>query len=338
MSFVQTKLKILVVDDNRTQLMILRKILEEEGYEVLEAKNGFDALEQLVRNLDIRLLVTDLNMPEMDGFELIKAVRVKELRYTYIIMLTSTDDKDMMMNALTLGADDYLVKPISLDELKLRLKNGIRLLKLEIHEELILSMAKLSEYRGKEAGFHLERTTHYVKLLAKDLSKNHPELKLSLNDVEKMSQVSQLHDIGKAAILDNILHKPGKLTNEEFEFVKEHTIIGGKLIKKIYENTNSPYLWMAYEIVMFHHEKWDGKGYPHGLAGNDIPLSARIMALADVYDAMTSIRCYKDTYSHEKVKQIILEEKGKHFDPMIVDSFLRQEEEWLKIKNKFKDK
>ncbi|OQY13335.1 MAG: response regulator receiver protein [Desulfobacteraceae bacterium 4572_19] len=334
---VKTKVRVLVVDDDMAQRMILRITLEEEGYEVLEAKNGFEAFNILSGNLDIRLVITDLEMPEMNGFELIKIIRAKELRYTYIIMLTSMDDKESLINALSLGADDYLTKPVFPDELKLRLGGGTRLLKLESQEELILSMAKLSEYRSEETGFHLERTAHYVKLLAEDLSKNNPELKLTLAATDEISKVSQLHDLGKVAILDSILHKPGRLTDAEFDSIKEHTVIGGKLIKEIYKKTGSPYLWFAYEIAMFHHEKWNGKGYPQGLAGEDIPLPARIMSLADVYDAMTTVRCYKDAYSHEKVKNIIIEEKGQHFDPKIVDAFLRQEDAWLIVKEKFQD-
>ena len=337
MNFVQIKLKVLVVDDDMSQRMILRITLEEEGYEVLEAENGFDAFSILSRDLDIRLVVTDLEMPVMNGFELIETIRAKELRYTYIIMLTSMDNKESLINALSLGADDYLTKPVFPDELKLRLKGGFRLLKLESQEELILSMVKLSEYRSEETGFHLERTTHYVKLLAEDLSNNNPELKLTLAAADEISKVSSLHDLGKVAILDKILHKPGRLTEAEFCSIKEHTVIGGKLIKEIYEKTGSPYLWFAYEIAMFHHEKWNGKGYPHGLAGGNIPLPARIMALADVYDAITTARCYKEAYSHEKVKNIIIEESGQHFDPKIVDSFLRQENAWLTVKEKFQD-
>jgi len=311
--------------------------LEKEGYEVLEAENGLEAIEKLSEDIDIRLLLTDLEMPEMNGYELIQAVRKMELRYTYIIVLTSVDDRKSLLKALALGADEYLTKPVFPDELKLRINSGIRLIKLESQEDLVFAMAKLSEYRSEETGFHLERTQHYTKILARDLSSHYPELKFSHSAADEISRVCSLHDLGKVAIPDKILHKPGRLTNEEFDLMKSHTSIGGKLIKEIYEKTRTTPLWFAYEIAMFHHERWNGKGYPEGLSGETIPLAARIMALADVYDAITSKRCYKDASNHEEVKNIILKEKGEHFDPKVVDSFLRQEAAWIEIANKFKD-
>ncbi len=330
--------KVLVIDDDMAQRLILRSSLEAYGYEVREAENGSEGLEKIFEDPDIRLLLTDLAMPVMDGYEMIKAVRQKELRYTYIIVLTSMDDRDSLLRALSMGADDYLTKPVFPDELKLRLESGTRLLKLESQEELIFSLAKLAEFRSDETGYHLERVQLYTRVIGSDISKQHPELKLSLSTTEEYSRLSPLHDIGKVAIPDNILHKPGKLTDEEFEIMKTHASIGGKLIKEIYEKTGSPYLWFAYQIAMFHHEKYNGSGYPFGKKGDEIPLVARIMAVTDVNDALTSDRCYKKAFPHEKAKSIIVEGKGEHFDPIIVDSFLRQEESFLAIKAKFQDK
>jgi putative two-component system response regulator len=312
--------------------------LELAGYEVLQAEDGKKALEILSENPDIRLLITDLAMPVIDGYELIKAVRENELHYTYIIVLTSMDDRRSMLEALSSGADDYLLKPVHPEELKLRLKGGRRVIQLENQEELIFSMAKLSEYRSEETGFHLERVTHYTKIIARDLVKNHSEFELSLSMADEISKVSPLHDIGKVAIPDKILHKPGKLDSDEWVIMKTHTNIGGNLLQNIYNKQgNSYYLWLGYEIAMFHHEKWNGSGYPNGLAGNQIPLSARIMAIADVYDALTSRRCYKEAFSHDFTSQLILGEKGKQFDPRVVDSFIRQEDAFLEVKEKFKD-
>ncbi|MCP4107267.1 MAG: response regulator [Desulfobacteraceae bacterium] len=331
------KLKVLVADDDKTQCMILRVTLEADGYDVREAENGLDALKKLSQEPDIRLLLTDLAMPEMDGYELIKSLRQGELHYTYIIVLTSMEDRQSLLRALSLGADDYLTKPVFPDELKLRLKSGTRLIKLETQEELILSMAKLAEYRSEETGFHLERVSHYTRMAAMDISKHHPELDLTPIMANEISKVSPLHDIGKVAIPDNILHKPGKLDKEEWKVMKTHTTIGGQLLKNIYEKTNSNYLWLGYEVAMFHHERWDGNGYPRGLSGEDIPLSARIMAIADVYDALTSERCYKKAFTHETAMSIIVQDKGLHFDPKLVDSLLRQEEEWLYVKQQYRD-
>lgn len=337
MEIIRRNIKVLVTDDDYAQRLILRVTLEKDGYIVFEAENGAQAIEILSDEPDIRLLLTDLAMPTMDGYELIKHIRNTSLRYIYIIVLTSMDDRESLLKALSLGADDYLIKPVYSDELKLRLESGMRLLKLESQEELIFSMAKLTEYRSEETGYHLERVSHYTRILARDLSREKPSLRLTTSLADEISRVSPLHDIGKVAIADHILHKPGKLSWEEFEIMKSHTTIGGKMLKEIYENTRSPYLWLGYEIAMFHHERWDGNGYPCGLVGENIPIASRIMAIADVYDALTSERSYKKALPHETAKKIIIEGRGVHFDPDVVDSFLRLEPQWLKIKERFKD-
>lgn len=329
--------KVLVTDDDMVQRLIVRKSLEEEGYQVIEAEDGAKALSILSEEPDIRLLLTDLAMPNMDGYELIRVARKKELRYIYIIVLTSMDNRQSLVRALSDGADDYLIKPVYPPELKLRLRGGQRLLKLESQEELIFSMAKLSEYRSEETGYHLERVYHYTRLLARDVCKRHPEFGISLGLADEIARVSPLHDLGKVAIPDNILHKPGKLTAEEFEIMKTHTTIGANLIKEIYDKTGSTYLWLAYEIAMNHHERWNGLGYPGALKAEQIPISALIMSIADVYDALTSHRSYKKAFSHDTAKKMILEEKGKHFCPSVVDAFLRQEDAWVAVKERFKD-
>ncbi|WP_231714527.1 HD-GYP domain-containing protein [Desulfonema ishimotonii] len=329
--------KILVIDDDTIQRLILRTPLEMDGYEVLEAENGIEALKQLSENPDIRFLVTDLMMPEMDGFKLIDAVRKRAVRYTYIIVMTSMEDRSSLLQALSLGADDYLTKPIMPEELKLRLRSGMRLLKLEGQDELIFSMAKMAEFRSEETGFHLERVYHYCRILARDFAVHYPEYELTPGIADEIATVSPLHDIGKVAIPDHILHKPGRLTPDEWGIMKTHAAIGGNLIREIYDRTGSPWLRFAYEIAMYHHERWDGKGYPGGLAAEDIPVPARIMMLADVYDALTSERCYKPAFSHEKARAILLEENGSHFDPRLIDGFLRQEEQWLAVRNRFQD-
>lgn len=337
MNAPQKKRRVLVTDDDMVQRLILRTTLETDGYEVWEAENGADALEKLSELNDIRLLLTDLAMPGMDGYELIREIRKQDLRYTYVIVLTSMDDRDSLLRALALGADDFLTKPVFPDELKLRLQSGERLIKLESQELLIFSMAKLAEYRSNETGFHLERVALYTRLLARDMAKSHPELNMSLSMADEIALVSPLHDLGKVAIPDGILHKPGKLTPEEFETMKTHTSIGGEIIRNIYNKTGSFYLWLAHEIAMYHHERWNGRGYPSGLAGDGIPVSARIMALADVFDALGSKRCYKEAFPYEEVRPLILEERGEHFDPKVVDAFLRQEEAFLNIRAQFQE-
>lgn len=329
--------KILLVDDVPAQRTLLNMCLEQGDFGVIEAGNGEEAFRVLEKEPEIRLVITDLDMPVMDGFDLISKVRESDLRYRYIIVLTSSEDKKSLVKALSLGADDYISKPVRPDELRLRVEGGIRLLRLEIQEELILSMARLAEYRSDETGYHLERVLFYTRTLGRDLGGKYPHLKISTQVAEEFARVSPLHDIGKVAIPDSILHKPGKLTSEEFEIMKTHATIGGQLLKDIYTKTRSPYLRVAYEAAMYHHERYNGTGYPEGLKGEEIPLVARIVALADMYDAMTSERCYKKAFSHEKAKRIIVEEKGEHLDPKMVDSFLDTENEWLAIRERFKD-
>ncbi len=331
------KYKILIADDDPAQRTLLNMCLEQGDYSVIESCNGMEAFEVLDQEQDVRLVITDLDMPVMSGFDLIRKVRESDLHYRYIIVLTSSEEKDSLVKALSLGADDYLAKPVMPEELRLRLESGIRLLRLEIQEDLILSMAKLAEYRSDETGYHLERVQHYTRTLARDLAKKHPQLGISSQLAEEFARVSPLHDIGKVAIPDDILHKPGKLTEPEFEIMKRHATIGGQLLKDIHSKSGSLYLKISYEVAMYHHEKYNGKGYPEGLKGEEIPVAARIVALADMYDAMTSERCYKQAFSHEKTKQIIINERGEHLDPKMVDSFLAQEDIWLSIFDRFSE-
>ncbi len=219
--------KILVVDDDPAQRLLLKMCLQKDHYSVVEAAHGVEAYTTLEKEPDIRLVVTDLDMPVMNGFDLISKVRDSDLRYRYIIVLTSAEDQESLVRALSLGADDYIAKPVRPDEIRLRVEGGIRLLRLEIQEELIMSMAKLAEYRSDETGYHLERVQFYTRTLGRDLSEKHPDLKITKQLAEEFSRVSPLHDIGKVAIPDSILHKPGKLTTAEFEIMKNHATIGG---------------------------------------------------------------------------------------------------------------
>lgn len=327
--------KVLVVEDEMTQRRLLQAKLEKEGYQVILAEDGRQGLQAFLDDPEIRLVLTDLSMPEMDGYQLIQALRKNERRYTYIIVLTVHDDKDSLVKALSLGADDYLTKPVYQDELSIRMVGGRRLLRLEGQDEIIMSMVKMAGARSDETGTHLDRVRAYTRILAFDLCDTQPALQLSHSWAEDVARVSPLHDIGKVAIADEILKKPGRLTSEAMELMKTHTVIGGAILQEIYERTGSHYLLLAYEVAKYHHEKWDGSGYPEGLYGEAIPLAARIIALADTFDALTTKRCYKDAFTYEMAKSIIMEGRSGHFDPMVLDAYLRHEAEWLAVLQRY---
>ncbi len=333
-----SKATILVIEDEVTQNRILTAQLMKEGYNVLSAENGKEGLFLWEEHPDIRIVITDISMPIMDGYEVLKAIRAAETHYTYILVLTGLDGHDALEEALRLGADDYVSKPIFKQELLLRLQGAARLLRLEGQEALVFAMAELAAYRSGETGLHLTRVQEYSKLIADDVRRHHPELGITRTLVNDISKVSPLHDIGKVGIPDNILHKPGRLTEDEFEVMKTHTTMGGKVLYELYEKNYSSFLLLAHEVAIGHHERWDGAGYPKGLKGTEIPLSARIVALADVFDALTSKRCYKDAFSFDRARSIIVSETGAHFDPLLVDSCLRLEKNMLEIQERFQDK
>ncbi len=329
--------KILVVDDSPDQRQLLRMILERNGYNVFEAENGNEALRVCAGLTDLRFIITDLNMPDMDGYELIQRIRQNQIHYIYIVVVTGMDRDDTVLTALSKGANDFLTKPVRPEELNLRLQGGKQLLRLETQNELIFSMARLADYRSEETGLHLDRVREYTLVLGHYLAVHHPEIGITVSLAKEISKVSPLHDIGKVGIEDSILKKTGSLTDEEFERMKDHTLIGGDLISDIYVKTGSLSMRLAFEITMYHHERWNGNGYPAGLSGDGIPVAARIVALADVYDALTTERVYKKAYDHEKAKSIIVDEKGTHFDPQIVDAFLAMEMKFKELKEKLKD-
>ncbi|MEA3333608.1 MAG: bacteriohemerythrin [Pseudomonadota bacterium] len=332
-----SRVKVVLAEDAEDQRLLLRMILEKEGYEVLEARNGVEALALCQKDSEVRLLVTDIKMPIMDGYELIKEIRKKQFRYIYIVVVSSLNEKGDLVKALACGANDFLTKPVFPEELKLRIQGGRQLLRLESQDELVLSLARLADYRSHETGMHLERTQAYAHMLCFYLAENYLEMKISNIMIKEITLVTPLHDIGKVAIPDSILSKPGPLTDAEFETMKEHSSIGGNLLSDIYVKTGSQTMRMAFEVAMYHHERWDGNGYPAGLAGNGIPLAARIMAIADVYDALTSDRVYKKAFSHEKAREIIVAGRGTQFDPRLVDAFLALQERFVELKAQMSD-
>ncbi|MCF7935881.1 MAG: response regulator [Synergistales bacterium] len=319
-AFRTEALQVLVVDDSSFDRKLLCKKLRDWHYAVREARDGAEA-EAILQSYVPRIVITDLSMPKVCGRELIKSIRSGRLQYAYIIVLSGFADKKSIAEALRLGADDYLVKPFHPEELRTRMLAGARLLRMQSQDLLVLAMAKLTEYRSRETGFHLERVQHNTQALAEEYARGRPG-SLSLDWIERIASLSVLHDIGKVAIPDSVLGKPGKLTESEFEAMKNHTSIGGRILEEIYERTGSRELGIARDIVTHHHERYDGRGYPDGLAGEEIPLAARIVSLADVYDALRSCRVYKPSFSHDEACRIITEERGRQFDPLLVDAFL----------------
>ncbi|HUO07556.1 MAG TPA: response regulator [Phycisphaerae bacterium] len=329
----------LVVDDDETSIIMVENVLNQMGYEVHVAHNGREALEVL-REKSIHLVITDWEMPEMNGIELCHAIRRSDFSgYVYIIMITGRDGSRQRIEGLHAGADNFLTKPLNPAELLVCLKTAERILALETCELAIFALAKLAESRDSETGAHLERVQSYVRILAEHLSTREKFRGVVDDDyIRLIYQTSPLHDIGKVGIPDAILLKAGKLTEREFAVMKTHAQIGAQTLDAALRRfPNAKFLQMARSIAASHHEKFDGTGYPMGLSGENIPLCGRIVALADVYDALTSRRVYKPAMSHEQAKEIIVRDSGSHFDPEIVAAFLGHEGEFEAVRQRMAD-
>ena len=332
-------MKILLVDDDRIFLRLTEHALQKAGHEIHTARNGVDA-ELLLHSHEINLVITDWEMPVMNGIELCRRIRSGTLdRYVYTILLTSHSDPDSVVEGLDSGADDFISKPFREEELNVRIKAAQRLLGLEMRDMAIFMMAKLAESRDPDTGQHLERVQRYSRVLAEELANQGKYRNIIDADYMRLIyQTSPLHDIGKVGTPDHILLKPGKLTAEEFEIMKQHTTLGAETLDQALEMyPQASFLMMARDIAAGHHEKFDGTGYPLGLSGEQIPLCARIVSLADVYDALTSVRVYKKRFSHEQTRRIIVEASGTQFDPDVVSAFLRAQHRFEKIKIDFND-
>ena len=351
---------ILVVDDVAENIEILVEALDD--YEVRVAMDGKTALEA-VADEKPDLILLDIMMPIMDGYETCQ--RLKSNPGTAdipVIFLTALTDIENKTKGFEIGGVDYITKPFEIMEVQARVKTHLSLVlakhelkkqneTLEIkvkertkelsltQEVTIEAMAALAEYRDPETGGHIRRTKNYVRLLAQKLA-TRPEFSQNLDPatIDLLWLSAPLHDIGKVGVPDHILLKPDRLTAEEFEEMKKHTIYGHEAIaaaeSKLGDNS---FLRLAKEIALTHQEKWDGTGYPHSLAGKDIPLSGRLMALADVYDALISKRVYKKPFPHAKAVEIILEGKGRHFDPDMVDAFMEIQEDFRQVALKYSD-
>ena len=331
-------MKALVVDDEKLSRKTLSFYMQKLGYQVFQAENGVEAL-KIWQDESPSIVLTDWNMPEMDGAELCRKIRHQDGEYTYLIMITSREETGDLVGGFDAGADDYLTKPVCRDELTARLKAAERIFSLRDKEMIIFSLAKLAEARDPDTGYHLERIQGYSKVLAEALSGKAEEFpEVNRHFIEIIHDTSPLHDIGKVGIPDRILLKPERLSEGEFNIMKTHTIIGYETLHSAWcKNPHAAYLRMSAEIARSHHERWDGSGYPDGLSGTDIPLSARIVALVDVYDALISKRIYKVAFKHEHAREIILKNRGSHFDPAIVDAFLEVEHDFRDMAYRFRE-
>ena len=348
---------VLVVDDTPENLTLMSFLLKDR-YKVKVANSGEKALRIALGPSQPDLILLDIMMPEMDGYAVCRHLQeqtaTRDIPVIFLTAKASVEDEEF---GLKLGAVDYITKPISPPVVLARVNTHLKLKAsadflrsksdyleqevakrtrevMAIQDVTILAMASLAETRDNETGNHLRRTQWYVRLFAEQLSLL-PQYKdrLTAARISLLYKSAPLHDIGKVGVPDRILLKPGKLTEEEFIVMKRHTEYGRDAIIAAEQSLagEDTFLSLAKEIAFGHHEKWDGSGYPQGLSGDAIPLSARLMALADVYDALISKRVYKPAFSHEKARGIILEGRGTHFDPQIVDAFLAVEDEVRRI-------
>lgn len=363
------KATILIVDDNNVNRKIIHDLILVMGYVSIMAENGLYALSTLEKQ-DCDLVLLDICMPDMNGYQVLEYMKNdSNLCQIPVIMISAVDDMDSVVRCIESGADDYMVKPFNhtilrarieaclekkqmhdresqyqgqIERFNIELQNRVSKQVFEItaaQRSTIFAMAKLAESRDPETGKHLLRIREYVKIICHKLSL-HPKHAVIIDDnyIENICAASPLHDIGKVGIPDNILLKPGKFTLEEFNTMKAHTSIGAETLRDVNRlHPGNDFVRIGIDIAESHHERWDGTGYPHRLAGEDIPFVGRILALSDVYDALTSKRCYKEAYSHTRSFEIIVDGSGKHFDPDVVDAFVTAEKDFVRIKERYVD-
>lgn len=331
--------KIAIVDDQIANLTIGRNALSQD-YEVYTVPSG-EKLFLLLDKVKPDMILLDVEMPDMNGYEVIKVLKSNLLTaHIPVIFLTSKTDAGSELEGLSLGAVDYISKPFSPPLLRKRLEVQLLLkdyndnledmvrhktkMILELQNAVMETMAELVECRDDATGEHIVRTRRYLQILIEEMMARHLyDEQTSRWNIDQLILSAQLHDVGKIAVSDKILCKPGRLTDEEFNEMKKHTVFGGGVIEKIQKKTSDhQFLEYAKILTVYHHEKWDGTGYPYGLSGEEIPLPARLMAIVDVYDALTSERPYKKPFPHDEAVQIMAAGRGTQFEPDLVDLFL----------------
>jgi putative two-component system response regulator len=325
---------ILIVDDSALYVSFLKQNLMLHHFKVLNASNGKDALEKLEFHPEIELIITDYHMPVMDGLEFVRRVRKKRSKKDLsILVLTSDTNAYATSRFLKEGANDYITKPFSRDEFYARIYQNIDSVELfesmrtGFDEDIINLLSEITEFKSSETGSHVKRISEYSYVLAKLCGMFEEEAKI-------VGKMATLHDIGKVAISDSILCKPAKLTEDEFNEMKHHTTHGKELLEKAFQSDLKAGQ-IAMDIALHHHEKWDGTGYPHGLVADDIPQSARIVALVDVFDALMNKRVYKDAWKIDDVMKYLEEKAGTQFEPRLVKLFIKHKECFINVLRKY---
>lgn len=330
------KQKILIVDDSEMNRLLLAEILESQ-YDVTEVENGLQAVQILAENeTDFWFVLLDIMMPEMDGFGVLNYINKHYWNDRVVVMMISSDDSPEKINrAYELGAFDYIGRPFDPMIVHKRIANTLFLyarqhdleeaVKEQFYEQqknndlMVSILSHIVEFRNGESGLHIQHVKAITELLLKQLVRFTDSYPLSESEIELISMASAMHDVGKISIPEEILNKPGKLTAEEFEVMKSHSDIGSKMLSDLpEEQLNSPLVKVAFEICRWHHERYDGKGYPDGLKGEEIPIAAQVVAIADVYDALTSERCYKKAFSHEEALAMIEDGQCGAFNPVLL--------------------
>ena len=332
---LQNKSQILLVDDSKMNRMILKEILGGD-YSILEAENGQECLEKMQAEAgNIALVLLDINMPVMDGFEVLKAMNANHtIEDTPVIMISSEDSDAAIRRSYELGASDYVNRPFDARIVYRRVTNTIKLYAKQRRlvqmvsdqirarenntDTLVGVLSHIVEFRNGESGAHVRHIRIITERLLHRLLEISSRYSITAEQQDMIPLASALHDIGKIGIDEKILNKPGKLTPEEFKVIQTHSMLGAKMLHDLDGFAEQPLLQTAYEIARWHHERWDGRGYPDGLKGDEIPISAQLVSLADVYDALTSERCYKKAFSHEKAVQMILNGECGAFNPLLL--------------------
>ncbi len=325
---------ILIVDDLEINCAILAEIFSD-SYNIIEAFNGEQAIKIINSGISISAVLLDLIMPEINGLGVLREMnRTNKIKSIPVFLITAADSEEMLLEGYDLGAIDVITKPFMTQFLKCRVNNVIELYEhrkeLEntvakqverlnsMNQSIVEILASVIEFRDCESGEHVKRICRLTKLLMTEISDTYPEYYLPKEDIEKIGTSSVLHDIGKIAISDKILNKPGRLTKEEFEIMKQHTVKGCEILKSIPDIMDSEVYNYSYDICRHHHERWDGRGYPDGLSGDDISIWAQVVSVADVYDALTSVRVYKDAYSRDTAVKMIMNGECGIFNPKIL--------------------